>query len=869
MKKLAVFFFCIGCVLGAKADHITGGEMYYIGNGFKNGEYQYSVTLKLFMRCNSGRQFNDPTVISVFDRVTGAHIKDINAVLSSQEDLNLVTNNPCITDPPIVCYVVGYFYFSLSLPPSANGYFIVSQVNFRVANINNLGFYTQVGATYTAEIPGITAGVADAPKNTSAHFNGSDLVVICDGNSFSYSFGAADLDGDELRYSFCNAYAGGGGATTSLPPSAPPYFSVPYALPYFSGSAPLGNQVQINPKTGLITGVAPAEGKYVVTVCVEEIRNGIVIAVQRKDLQINITSCSIAAATLHPVYSLCKDTKTITLANLSTSALIKTFNWQLLNTKGETIFTSAAQNPSYTFPDTGVYSIRLYINKNDICSDSAQAIVRVYPGLVPQFNYSGVCINRPVQFVNSSTSVYGTVSSLAWDFGDNINSSNTSVLSSDTHTYLLAGTKTVRLTVTDSKGCVDTLSRDVTIVDKPPMRMAFRDSLICLPDKVQLKAEGIGNFSWSPAAGVSNAGTATPIVAPVVTTTYYADLDDDGCKNRDSVTIRVVDHVNLLVMADTIICSTDTIQLRVQSNALQYSWKPSGQFLNPAVASPFAVTRNTTRYEVVASIGSCTARQQLLVTAVPYPLAEAGTDTVICFNTTAQLHAHTNGSSFAWTPAASLSNGSILDPVAQPIASTVYMLLAYDTKGCPKPGIDTVFVKMLPDLHASAGNDTTIVINQPLQLLATGGTRYNWSPPENLSASDIANPVAIMTQANAGLKYKVLVYNEANCVDSAFIRIKVYKTPPSVFVPNAFSPNGDSKNDVLKPIVAGIQRIEYFNVYNRWGQLVYSSTNTSTIGWNGRLAGKEQSPDAYIWVVKAIDYNGQVFSEKGVVLLIR
>jgi gliding motility-associated-like protein len=274
-------------------------------------------------------------------------------------------------------------------------------------------------------------------------------------------------------------------------------------------------------------------------------------------------------------------------------------------------------------------------------------------------------------------------------------------------------------------------------------------------------------------------------------------------------------------------------------------------------------------YEVTASIGSCSTKDQVLVHTVPYPVVNAGTDTLICFNTNAQLHGVINGTSFLWTPANSLSNPGILNPLAKPAGTTAYILMAYDTKGCPKPGFDTVLVTLLPDINPFAGNDTSIVTNQPLQLKASGGIKYEWIPAGNLSAANIANPVAIITRANTGLQYKVLVYNEANCVDSAFIRVKVYNTLPSVFVPNAFTPNGDGKNDILRPIAAGIQRMEYFNVYNRWGQLVFSNSDPEGGGWNGRLAGKEQAADAYIWVIRAIDYNGKLFNGKGVVLLIR
>jgi len=858
-------------MFAAKADHITGGEMYYTYAGLANGEYQYNVVLKLFMRCNSGRFFSDPTVISVFDRVNGQHIKDISAPLSSQENLDLVNTNPCITDPPQVCYVVGYFYFRVSVPPSANGYLLSSQVNYRVNGINNLGTYNQVGATYTAEIPGNAVGVVEAPANNSAHFTGTDLVVICQDNSFTYSFAATDGDGDQLSYAFCGAYVGGNNGTpgNSQPASPPPYLPVPYGAPNYSASSPLGNRVKIDPATGLITGIGPPEGKYIVTVCVSEIRNGVVIATQRKDLQINIASCTIAAATLEPDYSMCKTVPEITLTNLSTSPLIKSYDWQLVNTAGTVVFNSTAPTPSYTFTDTGIYLIKLTINKNDLCSDTSSAPVKVYPGFVPDFTSSGICINKPTLFKDASTSKYGTVNSWNWNFGEAASTDDVSTDPNPVYTYPLQGLKNVRLIVTDSKGCKDTVLKDITIVDKPPIKMDFRDSLICVTDKVQLGASGSGNFSWTPSVNIINALTPTPVVAPLTTTTYYADLDDNGCKNRDSVSIRVVDHVNLKAMADTVICSTDSIRLHVVSDGLRYTWKPAAQLLNANLANPVAFTNATTLYEVTASIGSCSTKDQVLVTAIPYPVANAGADTLICFHSSAQLHGAVNGNSFLWTPANSLNNAGLLNPVAKPFTTTAYVLLAYDTKGCPKPGFDTVLVKMLPPINAYAGNDTTVVIQQPLQLKASGGVKYLWVPATNLSAANIANPIAVINEANNALQYKVLVYNEANCVDSAYIRVRVYKTLPTVFVPNAFSPNGDGKNDFLRPITAGIQRLEYFNVFNRWGQLVFSNTDAEAGGWNGKQAGKEQPADAYVWVLRAVDYNGRVFTEKGVVILIR
>ena len=342
----------------------------------------------------------------------------------------------------------------------------------------------------------------------------------------------------------------------------------------------MGNRVKIDAATGLITGIGPAEGKYVVTVCVSEIRNGVVIATQRKDLQINITSCTIASATLPQLTTICKDVPAITLTNLSTSPLIKSYNWQLINQAGTVIFNSTSPTPTYTFVDTGYYVVKLSINKDDLCSDTTSAPVKVYPGFKAGFTSSGICVNKPTVFADVSASKYGTVTNWKWDFGQLNDFNDVSEIPNPSYTYPDQGLKAVRLIVADSKGCVDTAINDITIVDKPPIKMAFRDSLICVTDKVQLQASGSGNFTWTPLVNIVNAASADPVVSPVTTTTYFANLDDNGCKNRDSVQIRVVDHVSLQPMADTVICRSDTIRLHLLSDGLQYSWTPAAQFIN-------------------------------------------------------------------------------------------------------------------------------------------------------------------------------------------------------------------------------------------------------------------------------------------------
>lgn len=870
MRRSCFVFFFLVSFFSASADHITGGETYYTLISSANGQYRYRVTVKLFMDCFSNRQFSNPGIIGIFHKATGARFQDVSVPLANQETLNLTDAGPCITNPPAVCYRVGYYEFEITLPGSTDGYILSTQVNYRVNGISNLiNGYSNIGATYMGEIPG-TGVHPDGPKNHSARFTGSDMVVVCANNAFSYSFAASDGDSDELFYSFCEAYVGGsiGGGGNATPPNPPPYSSVPYGNSY-GGSSPLGKNVKINPTTGMITGIAPPEGTYVVTVCVQEIRDHKVIATQRKDLQIKITSCNVAAASLPPGYMLCDSTKTINLYNFSSSPLINTYNWEIASATGATIYTAVTPTASFTFTDTGFYQVKLVINRNGQCADSSTAVARVYPGFIPAFTFTGICVNKPTKFNDATTSIIGSVAQWHWDFGLPGDPTATSVDQHPSFTYSSLGLKQVQLIVSNTKGCIDTLVKPVQIVDKPPISLAFRDTLICIPDAVQLKASGSGIFSWSPAVNIINANSSTPTVSPITTTRYYVDLDDNGCLNRDSVQVRVVDHVTLQVMDDTVICQGDAILLHLASDGLRYEWTPAEQMTNPYIASPTATTPFNTLYKVTAYIGSCSALGDVQVNTVPYPLAKAGPDIMICHDAAVQLNGTTNGKTVQWSPAASLSNATILNPVAKPPGTTNYILAAYDlTSGCPKAGLDSVLVTVLPDILAFAGRDTAAVIGQPLQLKASGGVRYNWIPGEGLSATNIPNPVVTHFTPSSGIQYKVMVYNEADCVDSAFVQVKVFKTRPSIFVPTAFSPNGDRNNDVFRFIAAGMQQVEYFNVYNRWGQLVYSTT-TGANGWDGTLGGKAQSAGIYVWSVRATDYTGAVYTKKGTVTLVR
>jgi len=100
---------CLGLIcfsVKVKADHISGGEMYYTYVSNQNGTFTYNVTFKLFIRCQSATGIKNPTTVSVFEKGTNRRISDISVKISSIENLQLANTDPCISNPPDVCFQV-------------------------------------------------------------------------------------------------------------------------------------------------------------------------------------------------------------------------------------------------------------------------------------------------------------------------------------------------------------------------------------------------------------------------------------------------------------------------------------------------------------------------------------------------------------------------------------------------------------------------------------------------------------------------------------------------------------------------------------------------------------------------------------------
>ncbi|RYD89078.1 MAG: PKD domain-containing protein, partial [Sphingobacteriales bacterium] len=439
---------------------------------------------------------------------------------------------------------------------------------------------------------------------------------------FTLDFSATDPDattmGDSLVYTFCSAYNGGGATGSEYTTPAPaPFPEIPYKFGY-TGTQPLGPRATINTETGIISGIAPDAGKYVVSVCVTTYRNGRFINTHRKDFIVTVAPCDFAGAQLNPTYTSC-DGFTVNFTNLNNSPLNLTYYWDF----GDGTI-STDESPVHTYGSAGDFPLKLVINRGGNCADSTTAIVKVYPGYFPGFtNNSPMCKGIPVQFTDITTANYGAANSWKWDFGIPSDRSDTSRLKNPAFIYQTPGDYTVKLIVASDKGCVDTVDHVVSIVDKPAFTVT-NDTLICAIDNLTLHATAsvAGSVVWTPNYNINNVNSFNPVVSPDVTTTYQVRFSDNfGCTATDSVRVRVVSEVTLSAAPDTTICLTDSVRLRLNTDALYFTWTPAATIRDPRAQSPFATpVAPVTTYNVRASISAnCFKDETIVVSTVPYP----------------------------------------------------------------------------------------------------------------------------------------------------------------------------------------------------------------------------------------------------------
>ncbi len=499
--RILLHILLIGCFLLIRfdiyANHIVGGEVTYTCLG--NNEYE--VIIKVYRDCaSSGSILNGVISLGIYTENNGNYesYDIVSIALDGGQDsiINIPPPEiPCVIIPDNICVEEGSYRKIITLPPSNKSYYLSYQRCCRNSTINNIYNPDDIGVSFMVEI----SPEAQQVCNDSPVFKDFPPTVICLNQPIKFDHSAIDIDGDQLVYEFCSPLIGGGIGTidqclTSIPvpPCPPPYDPVPFILPTYTAIAPMGGNptVTINPLTGLITGIPDIAGQFVVGVCVKEYRAGVLIGSIQRDFQFNVLDCApaVAAAIEAPlemdgtyVYNTCGE-GAITIGNESTyETSLNNFFWEF-DIDGQTKIYED-WNVNLSLPDTGVYHGQFILNSNELCSDTANIKVNVFPLVHADFDIDyDSCTAEAVVINDASFSDSESINRWHWDFGNGTiaEEQNAAILYDDLGTY------PITLIVGDENNCFDTLVQSIDWFPEPPLILVEPNTFVgCPPANIQ------------------------------------------------------------------------------------------------------------------------------------------------------------------------------------------------------------------------------------------------------------------------------------------------------------------------------------------------------------------------------------------------
>jgi len=310
-------------------------------------------------------------------------------------------------------------------------------------------------------------------------------------------------------------------------------------------------------------------------------------------------------------------------------------------------------------------------------------------------------------------------------------------------------------------------------------------------------------------------------------------------------------------------CEADT-------GSFHFDWSPGTFLSDSTVKTPTAyIPQTTTYYVITRGRNGCKVKDSVKVSIPVHHVDAYPKESTICSDQSVTMTA-SGGVAYKWYANGDFSAAPITlntntgnTVIASPKQDVTYAVVIDDGIQCYDTLYTHVKVNQKPVVNI-INSDTTIKYGQNIQLLVSGAYLYSWSPLSTLTNPNIVNPFASPTEPTT---YYVQGLAENGCrnVDSVHINID-YRD--NLFVPSAFTPNGDAKNDVFRITNLTFQRLEEFRVFNRWGQEIFSTTDVKK-GWDGTWKGVPQDMGSYQYLIRVAYPDGYIETYKGNVTLIR
>lgn len=306
----------------------------------------------------------------------------------------------------------------------------------------------------------------------------------------------------------------------------------------------------------------------------------------------------------------------------------------------------------------------------------------------------------------------------------------------------------------------------------------------------------------------------------------------------------------------------------------KYRWDPSVFIYDSTASSTTAYVNQSGMYHIYSIGGNgCEVKDSVLITMSVHDVEVTPLRDSLCVGDSYQAFATGIGNApsenFLWIDenggSAGLSCTTCFNPIITPPTPGLhtYFAVRTDTYGCTDTAKTMVLVYPNPPISIINGDSVTIRYQEQVNLIATGGLVYNWTPAWN---SSNPNDSSTIVSPSEPTMYYVYSINELGCRswDSIYVNVD-YRD--KLFIPTAFSPNGDGVNDLFKVVNLTFQNIQEFRVMNRWGQEVFSANDNR--GWNGKFKGKDQDPATFYYLIKVAFPDGPTKTYKGDVILVR
>lgn len=845
------------------ATHIVGGEISYTDQG--GGIYQ--IRLTVYRDCGpanvNGTGFDDFAQVGIFDDNGVVEQLEVPLSFTNVSIVPVILTNPCGTPPPDVCVEKAVYTTSAWLPAQPGGYTLAYQRCCRNPSIINLVNPEDAGATFTTQIPG-TELTSDA--NSSPTFNSLPPVALCASFEFAFDHSATDIDGDSLVYTFCTPLHGASPDNPAPTPSAPPYNAVNWAAG-FSATNPVtaDPQFAIDPVTGLMTGTPAAAGQYVVGICVEEWRNGLLLSTSNRDFQFNVTICDpniISAVANQDLAQLCiGESLTFTQSSLNATFFLWDFGVEGIDSD-----TSNLASPTFTFPAPGSYIVTLTANPGWPCADVSEEVYEVFSPPVPGLQIDDYdCAGEGQEFYNFSTVTPYPEADLIWDFGPQA-LPQFSNLTSPTGIFFQDGIVVASVTASEN-GCVGEGAFDFEDPG-PPTAVILPQEDFCAGfsfDFVQDSDNGTASIwdfglpgdldvSFDNFPSFTYPDTGHYEVTLIVEGTYH-------CPDTATQIFQVSWLLNPWFNPPPPDCfSSHSFGLSVGGVVDQqalYSWSfggaASADILGASVSQLIYEAPGIYEVELLVTAGECEQSHTEWVEIIadptisfeagppsgcpPHPVSfqnQSTTSTVTSYfwyfgdgsTSTSPTPNHNYLAPGNYTVTLEMSTGG---SCAQELALTLSDVITVSPS--PQAGFD-VEPNAVNILESTVEvTDLSIGANQVFYSFGDGGS----STAPDLYYDYMEGGLFYVTQT---------VMNDFGCTDVAQGQVAV--SGSLFYAPNSFTPNNDGINDAWMPLTTGLTSY-HLQVFNRWGEKVFETFDANEpwmghVSLNGNL-GEHYVPD--------------------------